>query len=387
MGIENEEILFELACCYYNCNELQSALQIFEKLYREGEYYKGIDVYCTLLKDEYQSINCSLYQQFQLSHQKSLEQQLNKLNKSLSPNQSFSQKIKEIKRVGEKLIERRGERVEGWLILAIFKEINNQHEGALLFYKKALSLNKNHQNANLLKGLLLSSLQKYDSSRKFLERAHQLNTRNIQAIKALVNFYIESNQFQKASVLAKKSYEELSYNPSISSLFGLVLSFFPKFKNEGIKILKTTLQNHPNNLEAHLALSRHHLVSSQFDASIEVLENLSKANVPPHHSLYFQLAEIFFAKATLQSESNNIDAQNRISLLNTAIENYKIALILKPHSPLVQNGIQKCQKLLENSNNNNNSTIDSSRDNQEDEDEESENLANEDDDNSFSLNN
>lgn len=99
---------------------------------------------------------------------------------------------------------------------------------AIEFLDRAITLDKHHINAYLVKGFISLSMGCPEQAVEAYRRAHRIDPHELAAYQGLIEAYLALPRFNDALYMAKSALKLLPRNPRALTLFGMVLAHRPE---------------------------------------------------------------------------------------------------------------------------------------------------------------
>ncbi|GKY93827.1 hypothetical protein MPSEU_000349800 [Mayamaea pseudoterrestris] len=254
------------------------------------------------------------------------------------------QNISALNELAESLLIMDDTRPEAWTTLALYHEVHEDHEKALAFVDKAISLDQRHAYAHRLKGAILMADKRPTHASVSFFRSNEIQL-DVACYEGLVDAYIGAGQYREAIASAREAISAAPRDPRAVTLVGMALYKGASHRQDvaratAIDKAKRTFQKalsiDPSLLRPLFALVGIHEEQREYDACINLLHialegnTLSQDRLFGHSLIFCRLGEIY---ARCEQYRNAMDCYNR-------------ALGINPKLTAAQKTLERLEKLL-----------------------------------------
>ncbi|KAL7487472.1 hypothetical protein ACHAW6_013069 [Cyclotella cf. meneghiniana] len=240
---------------------------------------------------------------------------------------------------------------EPWACLSLYHLARDDHEKAIAFVDKAISLNPQHAFAHLLRGSILLVSHRPEHARVSFFRANDLQ-RDVPSYEGLVESYLAAGQYKEAVCTAKEAISGSPRDPRAITLVGLALAQAPTSHQKGEgrerakRALKKAVALDHGALRPLFALVDLYASDSEYATCIKLLQDAIENGGKISESAPLcsvstwnkELADVIQAKmAEIYMLSEDF---------GQALECYHIAIAMNPHNGLAVQGLERIEKLL-----------------------------------------
>ncbi|KAJ3414842.1 Anaphase-promoting complex subunit 7 [Chytridiales sp. JEL 0842] len=230
-------------------------------------------------------------------------------------------------KLAEDLIRLGENRPEGYVAMASYLETKGDLKTAVGYVDRAISLDREHAQAYVVKGSLLLSLNRPVEAISAFRVSHRLS-RNVVTYRGLMECYLSLNRLKEALSMAKESVMLMPQSARALTLVGIVLSHMPNGAERARMAFNKALAVDPKCGEAVIALVGALNGEQKFDESIKILENC--LNYQNSHLFHTRLAEVCIL-------AKNYDKAN---------DHFNTALTLNPEYEVAREGLVKLEKII-----------------------------------------
>eukprot|EP00804_Cyclotella_cryptica_P028712 CCRYP_008218-RA/>CCRYP_008218-RA protein AED:0.30 eAED:0.30 QI:0/-1/0/1/-1/1/1/0/691 len=249
------------------------------------------------------------------------------------------------------LLQSNDRKPEPWTCLSLYHLARDDHEKAIAFVDKAISLNSQHAFAHLLRGSILLVSHRPEHARASFFRANDLQP-DIPSYEGLVESYLAAGQYKEAVCSAKEAISGSPRDPRAITLVGLALAQAPTSHQKGEgkerakRALKKAVALDHGALRPLFALVDLYASECEYATCLKLLqdaienggkvsENAPLCSVSTWNK---ELADVIQAKmAEIYALSEDF---------GQALECYHTAISMNPHNGLAMQGLERIEKLL-----------------------------------------
>ncbi|KAL7502546.1 hypothetical protein ACHAXN_000486 [Cyclotella atomus] len=248
------------------------------------------------------------------------------------------------------LLEGDDKRPEAWNCLSLYHLTRDDHEKALAFVDKAISLDPQYAFSHLLRGSILLASQRPDHARLAFFRANDLQ-RDVPSFEGLVESYLAQSSWKEAVSSAKEAISGCPRDPRAITLVGLALAQAPtsnkgEGKERAKRALKKAITLDHGALRPLFALVDLYASDGEFSTCIKLLqdgiENGGKVsdNAPLCAVSTWNKAHADVIHAKMGEIYTLFDD------FGAALECYHTAIALNPQNGLAQQGMERLEKMM-----------------------------------------
>jgi anaphase-promoting complex subunit 7 len=235
-------------------------------------------------------------------------------------------------------------RPEAWTTLALYHEVNEDHDKALAFVEKAISLDQRHAYAHRLRGAILMADNRPSHAAASFFRSNEIQP-DVVSYEGLVDAYLATGQFKEAIASAKEAISMAPRDPRAVTLVGFAL-YKGAVNRQGIdrnnavdkakKTLRKALAIDPSFMRPLFALVDIHVELKEFRVCIELLQSGLEGNTISQDKL--------FGQALILCRLGEIYTQ--CDKFKDAMDCYNRALGLNPDLSSAQRALDRVEKMM-----------------------------------------
>lgn len=235
-------------------------------------------------------------------------------------------------------------RSEAWTTLAIYHEAREDHEKALAFVEKAITLDQRHAFAHRLRGAILMADNRPEHAAVSFFRSKEIAP-DVATYEGLVDSYLAAGKFKEAIASAKEAINIAPRDPRAITLVGLALAQGSSGqqgpgRGQGMDKAKRTLRKalsiEPSSLRPLFALVSIYLREHDYESSIDVLRQGLEGNTAT------QSTE--FGKADILCRLGEVYMQKEE--YTRAVDMFHQALGLDPELAAAQGALDRLERLM-----------------------------------------
>jgi anaphase-promoting complex subunit 7 len=254
------------------------------------------------------------------------------------------QKVGALNELAESLLVMDDSRPEAWTTLALYHEVHEDHEKAIAFVDKAISLDQRHAFAHRLRGAILLASGRPSHATVSFFRSNEIFP-DVACYEGLVDAYIGAGQYKEAIASAREAISAAPRDPRAVTLVGMAL-YKGASERQGAtrstaidkakRTLRKALGIDPSLLRPLFALVGIHEEQAEYSICIDLLRvalegnTMSQDRIFGHSLILCRLGEIF----------------TRCENYRDAMDCYNRALGLNPDLAAAQAMLEKLEKLL-----------------------------------------
>ena len=235
-------------------------------------------------------------------------------------------------------------RPEPWAVLSLYHEVHEDHEKALAFVDKAISLNQRHAYAHRLRGAILMADKRPAHAAVSFFRSNEIQP-DVSSYEGLVDAYLGAGQFKEAIASAKEAISMAPRDPRAITLVGMALSKGATSRqglsrstaiDKAKRSLRKALALDPSLLRPLFVLVGIHEDQMEYDICIELLKGGLEGSTASQDRLFNQglvlcrLADLY---TRCENYSDAMDCCNR-------------ALGINPDLDAAQRMVERLEKLM-----------------------------------------
>lgn len=258
------------------------------------------------------------------------------------------EKIDSLNELAETLLMMDDNRPEAWTTLSLYHEAHADHDKALAFVEKAISLDQRYAYAHRLRGSILMADRRPANAAVSFFRSNELHP-DIACYEGLVDAYLGAGQYKEAIASAREAISVAPRDARAMTLVGVALYKGASNRqgaarstavDKAIRTLRKALAIDPSLLRPLFALVSIHEDELEYDECINLLRGALEGNTVAQDRLIFRalilcrLGEIF----------------TKTDSYKEAMDCYIKALGLLPNLVVAQKMINRLEKFLKGAN-------------------------------------
>lgn len=222
---------------------------------------------------------------------------------------------------------------EVWLAAAYYSDLKGEHETALQFCERAISLDRRHAAAHLFRGALLLTLQRPEHALVAFTTSCKL-AQSLDAYAGMISSYCDLcakgnvGKYKDAVATAKAVVKRYPHKAHSFTLLGSVFALRPENKEHARKAFQRALTLEPRKLAAIFGLVDLLVHEGNFSVAIDKLVGLSEQ---------FAREEVFTKLGDLYAMTKQF---------GDAMAQYHRSLSLNPASADALRGLDRLEKLM-----------------------------------------
>jgi len=245
--------------------------------------------------------------------------------------------VDELNRLAMEMLEINDKRPEAWVILALYHETRSDHEKALAFADKAISMDQRHALAHRVKGNVLLAQDAPEKAAASFFHANEI-CRDVASYEGLVECYLARHQYKEAICMAREAIEVAPRDPRAVTLVGLALSQArPSEGRERAKrAFRKALTLDAGALRPLLALVDIYMQEKDYTTCIHLLQKGMEGMTESH--------AIHTNQDMLQTKLGEVYTLNENYI--EAISCFHTAIALNPDNTSAQQGLDQLEKVM-----------------------------------------
>lgn len=249
----------------------------------------------------------------------------------------------ELNQLASTLLDTDDKRPEAWVVLALYHEARNDHEKALAFVEKAISMDQRHSFAHRLRGSILLADNRPDHAAVSFFRSNEVAP-DVTSYEGLVDSYLAAGKHKEAICAAKEAISAAPRDPRAITLVGLALAQGQLRTSDGVeggmekakRALRKALALDPSSLRPLMALVTIYQQEKDFETCIELLQQgiegltAAQSNMQGQDVLQSRLGQIY------------VLADN----YTDAIHSFHTAISMNPMNAEAQRALERLEKTM-----------------------------------------
>ncbi|RUP49862.1 hypothetical protein BC936DRAFT_141170 [Jimgerdemannia flammicorona] len=237
-----------------------------------------------------------------------------------------------VNKIADELHRINSRRPECWLAMALYCEMKDEREKALLFVDKAIALDRRHVEAYQLKGICSFHIEAdtgiwHAEAIIAFRKAYRLS-KDLFVCRGLAETYLAIPKIKEAMNVAKEALSLMPRNPIALTLVGMVMVQSAETKDKARKAFETALEYDPKCLEPVFALVSMNVQEQKWAESIALLEKYLPLH--PTDVMHTRLADVYM----------------RAEDYPKALHHYNAALSLNPDYEDAREGLTRLEKRI-----------------------------------------